>query len=109
MITKSIISRNINGQIEITGFDDRDNLDDIIQKHVISRGNTLMEIIEGIIEKPESREHRDCWDFNNGKVEVDQAKVQAKEDAISQKESQKQLILSKIGITEEELGNIIKR
>ncbi len=109
MITKTIISKNSNGQISITSYDDRDNLDDIIQKHITNNGLTLVEVIDGVIEKPESKEHRDCWDFKNGVIEVDSVKVQAKEDAKTQKQTEREAILSKLKISEAELDHILKR
>jgi hypothetical protein len=106
MITKTIISRQTNGQISITYYDDRDNLNDIINKHITLRGNTLIEVIDGIVEKPETKEDRDCWDFKSGKIEVDAFKVQEKEDAVAIKESQKTAILSKLKITKEEFKHL---
>lgn len=108
MITKNIISRQPDGSIAITGYDDRDDLQNIIQKHVIAQGNTLIEVVDSVVERPADRTVRDCWDYKNGKIEVDAVKVQAKADSIAHKESKKAAILSKLKITKEELGQIIK-
>jgi Na+/phosphate symporter len=109
MITKTIISRNPNGQISITSYDDRDNYDDIVQKHITNLGREIVEVVDGVLERPESREHRDCWDFKGGKIEVDAVKVQEKVDAIAQETAEYELILAKAGLTKEEAGILIEK
>lgn len=109
MITKTIISRQPNGAISLTGFDDQDVLNVIIAKHVIAQGNTLIEVVDGVIEKPEE-DHRDCWDYdvNSKSIVVDQKKLEEKVSAEDAVKSKRQEILDKMKITEEELAEILK-
>lgn len=57
---------------------------------------------------PQSKEHRSCWKLNGNMVEIDQVKVQKILNEKIKKEESKNLILSKLKITREELDNIIK-
>lgn len=107
MITKSIISRNQNGQIEITSYDDKDNYDDIVTKQITSRGLYILDVVEGVVEKP--TEHRDCWDYKNGKIEVDAVKVQAKEAAIVVAHAEHTAVLQKLGISAEDAEILLKK
>lgn len=110
MITKSIISRQPNGNISITGVDEKDNLNVIIAKHVLSQGNILIEVVDGIVERPAERINRDCWDFDiaTKKVVVDSGKVDVKVAAINAKETKRQEILSTLKISEQDLADLIE-
>ena len=54
---------------------------------------------------PSDKSQRNEWSLKNGKVEVDQAKVQAKEA----KKAEKDAVLAKLKISEEELDHLLKR
>jgi len=109
MISKSIISREPDGSIAITYYHDRDNYDDIIKKHVTAWGRTLIEAVDGEIEKPSDKTNRDCWDFKNGKVVIDNDKVLAKQAKLAEKENKRQSVLAKLKISEDELADLLKR
>lgn len=104
MITKTIIWRRPDGGISITYYDDSDDYDQIVAKHV---SGDILKVEDGVSKVPHSREHRDCWDLSNDKVEVDPDKLQAKLDKISQDEFKKQAILSKLKLSESELKDLI--
>lgn len=105
MVTKQIIARKADGGISITHYDDRDDLNKIIEKHITAFGGTVLQIVDGDVEKPADRKDRDCWDFNGTKVIVDPIKRAAKQAKLAQR----QAVLTKLGISEEELANLIKR
>jgi|GEM_PF-6367889 len=105
MITKTIISRQPSGGISITYYDNQDDFDAVIQRQVTNVGNVVIEVVDGVVEKPDSKDDRDCWEIINGKVVVDQNKLAAKEA----KKAEKQAILAKLKITQEELDNLLKR
>lgn len=104
MITKTIISRSSNGSINITYFDDRDDIDQVIDKHITRRGLSVEQVIDGVVEKPSSREDRDCWELVNGKIEVDSIKLSSK----ASKKTERDAILEKLKITEEEFRALLK-
>lgn len=79
MITKTIVWKNPQGGISITYYDDRDNYQSILSKHVFGE---VINIVDGKADVPKSREHRDCWNFKNGKIEVDQLKLKVKKESI---------------------------
>ena len=56
---------------------------------------------------PVSREHRDEWKINGNTIEIDQAKVDAKLAAKSEKTNKRNAILSKLKITEDELKDLL--
>jgi hypothetical protein len=58
-------------------------------------------------EIPSDRTNRDCWKDNNGKIETDMDKVSIRESKISEKESERQAVLSKLKLSNEELEKII--
>lgn len=60
-------------------------------------------------EIPVDRTNRNSWDKLNGKIEVDQDKVQAKADREAQKLAKRTAALAKLKITESDLADILKR
>lgn len=69
----------------------------------IAPGEAFTVISEADI--PTDRSNRNEWSFKNGKVEVDQEKVVAKEA----KKAEKDLILGKLKISEAELKTLLKQ
>ncbi len=53
---------------------------------------------------PKDRKDRDCWALKGNKVEVDQAKMDLKSSKLNKRQS----ILTKLGITGEELKTLIR-
>lgn len=107
MITKSIVWQRADGGMSITSYDEKDDYDKIIEKHITSNSGTILGITDGIIEKPATREHRDCWKLNGSKIEVDQVKLNEKLSKAEEKLNKRSVILSKLKISEEELKEII--
>jgi len=56
---------------------------------------------------PASREHRNEWKINGNKIEVDQAKVDAKLASKAEKENKRSAILAKLKISESEFMELI--
>lgn len=109
--------RNTSLGVSITRFGRRDmercgyaNEDDFITFYMNLRfpGETYTVINESEIPKDAKgqwdKSKRDCWSLKNGKVEVDQDKVVAKEA----RKASRQAVLTKLKITEEELKEIIR-
>src|SRR3990167_812440 len=107
MITKSIVWQRLDGGTSITYYDSEDNYDLIIQKHITSVGGTILKVVDGVIKKPASREHRNEWKLNGDKIEVDQAKLDLKLFKESEKLNRRSATLSKLKISEDELKDII--
>lgn len=57
---------------------------------------------------PKERTNRNEWGYKNGKVEVDQTKLQAKLDKEAEKLAKKNSIKQKLGLTDDELGMLVK-
>lgn len=106
-----------NGQISITRFAVNDmqkygytDEDQFISWYMnrIAPGDVYNVIDESNIPKKQDggwdKSNRNEWSFKNGKVEVDQEKVAAKES----KKATKQAVLSKLKITEEEFKELIR-
>lgn len=96
-----IVFRRSDGGISITHVADGEDINIIRTKHVPPDATILA---EGDIEIPNDRKDRDCWEFKNGKVEVDFTKLSVKES----KKTEKQIIFQKLKITEEEFDKLIK-
>jgi len=107
MIIKTIISKNPNETISITFYDDNDPFDLILEKHINNNEKTVIAVVDGILEVPASREHRDCWRFKDGKIEVCQVALDAKLKAEKEKNETEESLLSKIGVSKEELKGLI--
>src|SRR3990167_8890914 len=96
------------GGISITYFDTRDMLlgeseDDFIER--MSTKHKPIGAIRTLVQKadiPIDDSQRNEWSLKNGKVEVDQQKVAAKQA----KEAQKQAVFMKLGITEDEFKKL---
>jgi len=56
---------------------------------------------------PNSREDRNIWKFENGKVKVDNAKKAIKDAEKQAKKQAKDSVLTKLGITEQELKDLL--
>lgn len=56
---------------------------------------------------PSNRNDREAWKFNGSKVEVDTAKKGIIDQRRSEKEKEKKDILSKLGITQEQLKRVL--
>lgn len=118
-LDKAIAWKRADGGISVTYIDDRDRIDGETDQQLIDRmsakigaSDYLQGAVQSVINKSDvtaTKEHRDCWDIKNGKIEVDAVKKQAKETDKAQKEAQRQSILSKLKISEEELDHILKR
>ena len=105
MTTKTIIARQPNGNVSITYYDDRDDFDSIVKKHVTDQGHVHIKTVDGIVDKPSDRADRDCWDFDGNKVHVHPVKKAEK----FAREQARQAVLAKLGITEEEFDKIRKK
>ncbi len=56
---------------------------------------------------PNNREHRGAWELRNGAVVVNQIKAQAITDAKTAKETQRQIVLNKLGLTADEVNALL--
>lgn len=112
LINKKIVWQRPDGGISITNLNDLDLLPNETEDQMAERFKNKLKNLTHLngsvvsihkdLEIPQDKTHRDCWVLNGKKIEADPVKVQLKMDLIEQKETDKQMILNKLGITEEE-------
>jgi len=108
MITKSIVWTRPDGGTSITYYNDSDDYNKIVSQHITSNGGTILKEVDGEIEKPANREHRDCWKLSGSKIEVDSIKVAAKLAKVADKANKRSAILVKLKITEDEAKELLE-
>lgn len=106
-LNKKIIWERPDGGISITHLDDRDKLpgesdDDFIARYALKLNISPNKTVVDSSDIPTDKSQRNEWSLKNKKVEVDQAKVVAKQA----KEAEINAIYSKIGLTKEEFEKI---
>lgn len=103
--------------VSITYFDDKDmvkygyaNEDEFIA-WMVQRLKPNFGVDPTLINKsdiPGDRGDREHWSVKSGRIEVDLIKKKNKKDQDDAKESGKQAVLAKLGITKQELNKILK-
>lgn len=84
------------------------SIDQIANYTLSKRGDAISGyVVIDESDMPQSKENRSCWKLNGNKVEVNHVKAQKILNEKLQKEESKNLILSKLKITKEELNKII--
>lgn len=112
-LNKKLVWERVDGGISITHLDERDKLEGETDEAFITRyterlklnplyGSSVLSVIEDK-DIPKDRSERNEWSVKNGKVEVDQVKVKAKKD----REDAAKEVLTKLGITKEELEKVV--
>ena len=106
----------VDGGVSITYFASKDMLPGETEDEFLTRQTdklkdddlfksaTLNLILKSDV--PVDRVNRNEWSLKSGKVEVDPIKVQAKADALAQKELDRQKVLDKLKITKEDLDKL---
>ena len=114
-LNKVIVWQRPDGGVSITYLDDRDKLLGESDGDFTARMSSKLQpsfsgVTPTVIEKkdiPNKRDNRNEWSLKSNKVEVDQAKVKFKEDAKKAKDDAREAVLSKLGITKDELSKIV--
>ena len=89
----------------IKNLTDDEYVEYVKQKDVPSDASNVTIVDESDI--PMSRANRNFWKIQNGKVVVDEAKVEEKRQKESEKQAKRSAIFSKLKISEDELKELL--